>query len=206
MTLAGDSILVTPGVGATVATHTVSGKEHQVVMLADHDGHLQGSREDWFVWFTPTTNSATRVVAQLFNADATVVVRVRGVWIVPTVTAITGVNVSTALNQITAVGTGGTTVTPRPLDSSFAALDADITARFSASGGGTLGFQWLINYHFNEETNASLALMQHQNLIPTSIGGRVSEIVLRQNQGLELKHVAGGTVGLTGALYYFSVE
>ena len=42
MTLAGDSILVTPGSGATVATHTVDSKEHQVVMQAD-DGAI------WFI-------------------------------------------------------------------------------------------------------------------------------------------------------------
>lgn len=206
--LAPDSITVTDQAsGVEHATKIVSSKHHPVVMLADPDGQLHNSRDEWFVWFTPTTNSATREVGELFNADATAIVRVRGVWIVPTVTAITGVNVSTAMNQITSVGTTGSTVmTPRPLDSSAAALDADITARFGSTAGAALGFQWLINYHFNEETNAGLMLMQHQNLLPSSIGSRVAEIVLRQNQGLQLKHVAGGTVGLTGALMYFTVE
>lgn len=40
MTQANDSITVTPGSGATVATHLVSGKEHQVVVLADQSGTL----------------------------------------------------------------------------------------------------------------------------------------------------------------------
>lgn len=204
--LANDSIVVTPGSGATVATHLANSKEHQVVMLADPDGHLHNSRDEFFAYFTPATNSATRVVAQLFNADAAIVVRVRGVWLIPTITAITGVNVSTALNLISAVGTGGTTITPRPLDTAQAALDADITGRFSATGGGTLQHLLLEHYHFNEETNAGLMLIQHQNLIPSSIGSRVAEIVLRQNKGVELKFIAGGTVGLTGALMYFTVE
>jgi hypothetical protein len=206
MVQANDSILVTPGSGATVATHLANGKEYQVVMQADPDGHLHNSRDEWFVWFDPAANSATRVVAQLFNADAVVVVRVRGVWLVPTITAITGIQVTTALNRISAVGTGGTVVTPRPADKSQAALDADITARFSATGGGTLDHQIMIAYHFNEETNAGLTLIQHQNLLPSSIGNRVAEVMLRQNQGLELKHLVGGAVGLTGALMYFTTE
>jgi hypothetical protein len=204
--LAGDSILVTPGSGATVATHTVGSKEHQVVMVADHEGHIHGSKDDWFVWFTPATNAANRSVGDLFNADASVIVRVRGVWVIPTVTAITGVNIEYILNFTNTVGTGGTTITPRPLDPNFAALDADITARAGATGGAGLAYEFFRQYHFNEETNAGLMLMQHQNLIPTSIGGRVAEVVLRQNDGLQVKQGGAGTVGLTGALFYFTVE
>lgn len=203
---ANDSVDVTPGSGAVIATHLANGKEYQVTMMADPDGHLHNSRDEWFVWFTAATNSATRVIGQLFNADAAVIVRVRGVWIVPTVTAITGVVVSTALNLINTVGTGGTVVTPVPADTAQAALDADITARFSASGGGALQHKYTDHYHFNEETNAGLMLIQHQNLLPSSIGNRVAEVILRQNKGLELKHIAGGSVGLTGALMYFTTE
>lgn len=207
MTLANDSVLVTPGSGATIATHTVGSKEHQAVVLADPvTGHLVGSLDDWFAWFAPATNAANRSVADLFNADASVVVRVRGVWVIPTVTAITGVNLEFILNRTSAVGTGGTGVTPRPLDKNAAALDADITARAGATGGATLDVELFRQYHFNEETNAGLMLMQHQNLLPSSIGNRVAEVVLRQNQGLQVKQGGAGTVGLTGALFYFTVE
>ena len=41
MSQANDSVLVTPGAGATVATHLVSAKEYQVVMVADESGHIQ---------------------------------------------------------------------------------------------------------------------------------------------------------------------
>lgn len=40
MTQANDSIAVTPGTGAVVATHTVAGKEHQVMMLANQAGDI----------------------------------------------------------------------------------------------------------------------------------------------------------------------
>jgi hypothetical protein len=205
--LANDSVLVTPGSGATIATHLASSKEHQVVMVADPDGHLHNSRDEFIVYYTEQTNSATREIAELFNADAAIIVRVRGVWVIPTVTAITGVAVSGALHRISAVGTtGSTTVTPRPMDTTQAALDADITARYNSTAGATSVHEYMRFFHFNEETNAGLTLVQHQNLIPSSIGNRVPEIVLRQNQGIKLQFVAGGTVGLTGALVYFTVE
>lgn len=201
-----DSILVTPGSGATVATHLISSKEYQAVVVAEADGHLVNSKDDWFVWFTPATNAANRSVGDLFNADAAVIVRVRGVWAVPTVTAITGVNIEFILNLTNTVGTGGTTITPRPLDTGFAALDADITARAGATGGAALQHEFFRQYHFNEETNAGNVLMQHQNLLPSSIGNRVAEVVLRQNRGLQVKQGGAGTVGLTGCLMYFTVE
>ena len=177
-----------------------------MVVMAEADGHIVNSKDDWFVWFTPATNAASRSVGDLFNADATAIVRVRGVWIVHTVTAITGVAMGFDLNKTSAVGTGGTAMTPRPLDSAFAALDSDITARAGATGGATLAHQLLAAYLINEETNAYTGLAQHQNLLPSSIGNRVAEIVLRQNQGIQVKQHAAGTVGLTGALMYFTVE
>src|SRR3990167_10466670 len=94
MTEANDRILVTPGVGATVATHLVNSKEYQVPIEADSLGHIKGSRADFLAFFTPATNAANRRVGDLFNADATgVVVRVQGIWIMPTLTGITGVQI-----------------------------------------------------------------------------------------------------------------
>lgn len=43
MTQANDSISITPGSGATVATHLISDKEHQVMIVADPVGRLLGS-------------------------------------------------------------------------------------------------------------------------------------------------------------------
>lgn len=43
MTQANDSITVTPGTGATVATHSVDSKEHQVMIVADPAGRLLGT-------------------------------------------------------------------------------------------------------------------------------------------------------------------
>ena len=204
--LANDSILVTPGSGATVATHTVSGKEHQVMMLAGPDGHLINSKDDYFVYYTPATNAASREVGELFNADASAIVRVRGIWIVPTQTAITGVQIGFDINRISAVGTTGkTAITPRPSDKSFAALNANVTAGFGSTAGATLDVLLWQVFFFNDETNPSTPLQATYNQLP-EIGDRSVDICLRQNQGVQIKQSVTATVGLTGALLYFTVE
>lgn len=204
--LASDSITVTDQAsGVEHATRVVSAKHHPVVMVADADGHILGSRDEFLCFFTPATNAANRSVADLFNADASIVVRVRGIWIIPTLTAITGAPIGWDINRISAAGTGGTTETPRPMDTSQAALDADITARSGATGGATLVYKYFTRYNINEETNASFGLLPYQNLLPT-YGDRICEIVLRQNQGVQIKQSVTNTVGLTGAMIHFTVE
>lgn len=205
MGLPNDSILVTPGTGATVATHLVSAKEYQVYMEADNLGHIKGSRDGFLCFFTPATNADARRVADLFNADATAVVRVQGIWTIPTFTAITGVGIGFGLKRTTTVGTGGTAMTPRPLDTTFGALDPDITARAGATGGATVGYVYWQTYYNHDETHTGGAVAPYINLFPV-ISDKVVEIVLRQNQGILIQQDMAVTVGLTGALMYFTVE
>jgi hypothetical protein len=203
---ANDSVTVTPGAGATVATHLVNSKEYQVVMPARSDGYIVGSRDDWLVYYTPVTNANNREVAELYNADATAIVRVRGIWLMPTFTAITGVQIGFNINRITTVGTtGSTTVTPRPTDTTFTALDADITARYGSTAGAALDYTYFATYTFNEETNAAFGMLPLVNQLPL-LGDQVMEIVLRQNQGVQVKQNVAATVGLTGAMIYFTVD
>lgn len=199
------SVPITPGAGESIATHLVGAKEYQVVVEADHLGHMKGSRDSFLCWFTPATNAANRSVADIFNADPSVIIKVQGVWVVPTQTAITGVNIAFDLNRTSSVGTGGTSETPRPLDPNQSALSSNITARSGATGGAVLVYKYMTNYFFNDETNASVGFMWSNNLLPV-ISDKVVEIVLRQNQGLQIKQSVTATVGLTGALMYFVVE
>src|SRR5688500_6497 len=132
MTLAGDSILVTPGSGATVATHTVSSKEHQVVMIADDSGHILGTKPS-YLYNIPSqvhVNTANTVHWDMFNADATLVVRVLSIRQLPNITtAVTGIVFDWLLERTTAVGTGGSALTAWEADTAGTDLDADITAR-----------------------------------------------------------------------------
>lgn len=203
MTLAGSS--ETLGTGGVIATHTVGSKEHQVVMQARGDGHIMGTRPDYLVNFPAATNTATRELGQIFNAHASTIIRIRGIWIIPTQTAITGATVSWDVNKISTVGTTGlTTVTPRPMDSANTHALTSITFGHSSTAGGTLSHLWFPVFLFNEETAAPNGLIAYQNQLPT-LGDTVCEIVLRQNEGVQVKSTAG-TVGLTGCLMQFTVD
>lgn len=97
MTLPNDSILVTPGSGATVATHAVSSKEYQAVVVADANGHIYGTAETFIV---ATGNSANVAAARtthfdLFNASGSgKIIEVVGLYIIPTLTAVAGVGLT----------------------------------------------------------------------------------------------------------------
>lgn len=214
MSLAGDSILVTPGSGATVATHTVNSKEHQVVMLADELGQIQGSREIYFYNIPSQVHvaSANTVHWDMFNADAALLVRVISIRQIPNITtAVTGIVFDWLLERTTAAGTGGSALTAWLTDLSQTVLDADITARSKPSGGATQSTD-LFNYSLSsEETNAATIQIASQGgleLVPAPVlplnGGR--GILLRQNQGLRCVQVTNSNAGNTGWLIGFTVE
>ena len=220
MAQANDSVLVTPGTGATIATHLVGGKEHQVVMLADSDGHVHGSLAS-YLWATPLAAvGADKVYADLFNAAGSgKIVDVRGVWAIPkTDVAVAGaLGVRLDLYRTSAVGTGGTGAAFKsatrdvaggnicPFDTNNAALPAQITARHLPTGGATIS-EWLFpTYSLGEETATSQAYMsQYQNLIPMlRIGQKLS---LREGQGLLVKQGAVVATGNIHLLIVFTVE
>jgi hypothetical protein len=184
--------------------HTIDSKEHQVVMLARADGHLVGTKPDYIANFAAQTNAVNREVAEIFNAHATNVMRIRGIWLIPTQTAITGAQQAFDVNKISAVGTGGTSVTPRPQDSGNPGTLTSMSAAYGSTGGATLSHLWFPIFLFNEETAAPVGLVAYQNQLPV-YGDSVSEIVLRQNEGIQIKQTVG-TVGLTGAMIQFALD
>ena len=212
MALGNDSILVTPGSGATVATHLVSSKEHQVVMQADADGHIIGSKPVYLFNLPPQVHvaAANTVHWDLFNADASLLVRVLSIIQIPDiVTAVTGVAFSWKLARTTAVGTGGSALTAWLPDTSQTALDADITARSKPTGGATEG-TILFNYNLHgEETNTgtmTVASLGGLELVPEPLRDYRGGILLRQNQGLRCVQITNSAAGNTGWLIAFTVE
>lgn len=205
MTLANDSVIVAPaGSGATVATHAAGGKEHQVFMQADADGHIKGSNPVYRMTVLGSAVGANKVHCDLFNADAALVVKVLSAKVLPDIdTAVTGVvSAEIALTRTTAVGTGGTAHTNdntaltgiaiSRFDTASAALDADITGRLGPTGGATAGALLGVRHVFTEETNAgaALAAMQGAEFISPDY-----PVYLRQNQGLRFVQGAVASVG-----------
>jgi hypothetical protein len=214
MAVANDSVAVTPGAGATIATHAVGGVEHQVMMQAGADGHIIGSKPIYMFNIPSQVHvaAANTVHWDLFNADAALLVRILSIRQIPNITtAVTGVVKDWKLARTTAAGTGGTAQTAWLADLSQAALDADITCRSKPSGGATEGVI-LANYSLSsEETNAAAIQIASQGgleLVPEPL--RLSfpphGILLRQNQGLRCVQVTSSAAGNTGWLIGFTVE
>lgn len=217
MTLAGDSITVTPGTGATVATHTVSAKEHSVVMVADVDGHIRGSKPVYVYYIASQVHvaAASTIHWDMFNADATgVLVRVVSIRQIPNIaTAVTGVATNWTFQRTSAVGTGGSAQTAWLPDTSQSSLDADITCRSKPTGGATPSTALAAYAIHSEETNAGtmvLASLGGRELIPEALRDSAAAagqgILLRQNQGLSVTQTTNSAAGNTGWLIVFTVE
>ena len=220
MAQANDSVLVTPGSGATIATHMVNSKEHQVVCVADDSGHIQGSLPTYFYCSPPIAVGANKLLVDLFNATGSgKVMDIRGVWLVPKLdVAVTGaVAVRVDLYRTSAVGTGGTaasvdSATPdvgggnfTKFDESNAAIPSQITARVIPTGGATIS-RWMFpsNYAPEESATSQGYIAQWQNLIPNFSFGQ--KIVVRENTGLLFKQGAVASVGSVSILIAFTLE
>lgn len=213
MTQANDSITVTPGSGATVATHLVGGKEHQLVMVADASGHLHGTLPSYLYMSPAAAVGAEKLYCDLFNAVGSgKIIDVRGIWIIPkTDVAVTGaLGVRVDLYRTSAVGTGGTAASYKsatrdvaggnitPFDTVNANLPAQVTARWLPTGGATISEWMFATYSLGEEAATSMAyISQYQNILPQLIVGQ--KLALNEGQGILLKQ---GSVAATGSLSF----
>lgn len=206
MSLANDSIAITPGTGATVATQLVSAKEYQVVMVAMPDGHLTGSLPQYRLICPSQAVGANKVFLDLFNATGSgVSLRVLSAYCFSdNDTAVTGtLGVEVNLTRTTAVGTGGTAatldgtsltaITISEMDTNNPALSANITARSSPTGGATagalLGQRWI----FTEETSAPSGIAG--TLGAEFIRNEGADLIIRENSGLRFVQGSVASVG-----------
>lgn len=210
MALPNDSITVTPGTGATVATQLVSAKEYQVVMLAMPDGHLANSLPQYRLICPSQAVGASKVFLDLFNATGSgVSLRVLSAFCyVDNDTAVTGtLGVEVDLTRTTAVGTGGTAatadgtsltaITISKMDTANAALPAQITARSAPTGGATAGALLGQRWVFTEETAAPSGIAG--TLGAEFIRNEGADLIVRENTGLRFVQ---GTVASVGNLSF----
>lgn len=206
MALPNDSITVTPGSGATVATHLVSGKEYQAVVVADEDGHIHGTLPRYRCVIPSQAVGANKVFCDLFNATGSgKIIRIASVFVyVDNDTAVTGtLGVEVALTRTTAVGTGGTAATNDStsltaptisrMDTADAVVPTQITARSAPTAGATAGAYLGSRWVFTEETNAASAIAGIAGAELIRNDG--SKLILRENEGLR---VLQGTVASVG--------
>lgn len=210
MAQSNDSILVTPGTGATVATQLVSGKEYQVVVPADEIGHIQGSKATWVVSTGNTAHvaAARTTLIDLFNATGSgVVLRVVGCYVIPAQVAVAGVGMTYEIIRTTTVGTGGTVITPQAFDLDSTALPAGVTSRVKPAGGAAGTTVTLFLNGASEETFPYAAMASTLNHIP-----QVNELAamkglkIRANEGLKVDQTTNSNVGNVNVVFVFTVE
>ena len=215
MALANDSLTVTPGSGATLSTHLISGKEHQVIMLADAFGHLLGTKET-YSWVVPSAAvGASKLFMDLFNTSGSgKILRLLAVLpIVDTDVAVVGaLGIAVNLYRTSAVGTGGTVAAYKsatldvaggtiwPADSANAALPAQVTARHLPTGGATISGWVAQRYVAGEETATSQAYVAQGrlNLLATHDSSQ-QLLTLREGEGILLKQ---GAIAATGQIAF----
>lgn len=201
MALAGDSILVTPGAGAVVATETISSKEHQVIMLADAYGHIIGGRDVYVFSAVAMAKAASKIYLTLFNADAALKVDIALILINQELTAaVTGLVRGMRLFRTTSTApSAGTALTAVKLKSASPALDVDITGRgngvTATASGDAIGIAGV----GEEETGAGGA-GSHVLFSEQAVG---EPIVLSQNEGVMVAQDSTAGTGLLSALVFF---
>lgn len=224
MTQPNDSILVTPGSGATVATHLVAGKEYQVVMIADESGHFQQSLPTYTLWIPPVVVGANKLHWDIFNVAASgKIIELRGIWAIPKQdVAVVGVlGVEYSFYRTSAVGTGGTAavynsgavmtapvITPADTVTDPALnLATEVNARSAPTGGATISAPWWAQYIMTEEGStaqvASTSLAAFMNLLP--MGTMNKRLTLNPGQGILAKQGSVVGVGSIAALIQFTV-
>jgi hypothetical protein len=145
-------------------------------------------------------------VGEIFNASAAAILRIRGVWIIPTQSTIaTAFQMQYDLNRISSVGNGATLITPRPLDPSAPAMPSGVTVRIGSTTGAAFSYAYVPNFSWTDETSIGTQMMPYINLLPV-LGDRCVEVTLRPSQGLQVKQITSNTSGATGVLFYFVVD
>jgi hypothetical protein len=201
--------------GDLIATFAETSKEHQVVMQAGVDGHILGSKGLFWYYIAEQVHvaAASTIHWDMFNADATVLIRVLSIRQRPSIiTAVTGVATAWTFQRTSAVGTGGSAQTAVLSDTSQTGLDADVTCRSKPTGGATPSTA-LAGYSLHsEETNAGTIAVVSQGgleLVPPIYGPDMYKergILLRQNQGLSVTQTTNSSAGNTGWLIVFTQE
>lgn len=172
---------------------------------------LPGTEFDAMYFYITTSLAHVAAAAtpfwDMFNADASVIVRVLLIWhIINLETTQTGMGFEWNIRRTTTVGTGGSVLTAWLADTTDTALDADITSRAKPTGGATPGTQ-LVQYYNNSEESIG-AQQIYPNLVPPILlppFGRKG-IVLRQNQGLLITQNTNSSAGNSAFLIGFTVD
>jgi hypothetical protein len=214
----------TPGAATSFATHLVGTKEYPVGMMADSDGHIQGSLPAFAFVVPPVAVAANKIFFDLHNGGAAgTVIRLRKLFAIIALDVAVAPVVGFRIDHMrtNSVGTGGTAFTTAAAASKTGAafwpfapsdvLPAGITARVAPTAGAA-DHQWLFpNYFASEESqvttgtsSAAAFLVPYYNLLPEMPFGQAVELPV--GYGLKLVQGAVAAAGSIGFLGAFTVQ
>ncbi len=213
-----DNVPITAGSGTSVATDDVGGVHYQRVKpVFGVDGVATNVTDDTplpvvnrgyptiFVSCVMAAGAAGKIYLDLFNATGSgKIVKLRGLYVTSNSAAVVGVPIQWTLARTTAVGTGGTVLTPGVSDLSDPAVPATITARHAPTGGATTGGALFDFWTTSEETIAANAIAGMINWMP--VAPAVQPVIIREAQGVKLTHVTSSTTGSWMVLATFTLE
>jgi hypothetical protein len=208
MASANDSVPITPGVGAPIATHLVNGKQYQVVMLANPAASLIGDIPTYSAWSSAVASTANLVYMHVFNASGSGrIVKMRKVFLQPSQVIVTAPAPHTwRIAKTSAVGTtGNVALTIRAHDSANPVVPAQVTAGRSYTAGGTQTFTYFEVPIATEETAAGNGVAPMFNILPND-GDIVSDYILREGEGLAVQVVTAAAAYTWSVLAVFSIE
>ncbi|MCA1570826.1 MAG: hypothetical protein LC798_11015 [Chloroflexi bacterium] len=191
--------------GEALATHTVGGIEYQIVMTAGPSGHIHDSLPTYYIWRTYTAGAQNQITLDVFNAaGSSAIVKLRKLFVHHNQSAITGVGHVFDLDTTTAVGTGGTAITLRTLDTTNPVVPAAVTARMNATGGATKGFTLFSLSSDPEETRPGASIAPMINWMPEA--ATFQDLALRAGEGFRVIQITANTAGVWGCLAVVTIE
>lgn len=177
---------------------------YPVVIPAHHSGHVRGTIPTYSFWRPYTAGANLQRTIDIFNAAGSGVdVKLRKLFVHHNQATVVGVPHLFDLIATSAVGTGGTAITGRKMDSGDAAIPAGVTCRFNATGGATEGATFFGFAVHTEETMQATSIAPMINWLPE--GDDVGDIVLHPGEGALVKQQTNSTVGVFGALLVVSI-
>lgn len=207
MAEANDSIEVTPGAGALIATQLINGKEYQAIIMANPKGQVIGDIPTYSAWSGTVTASANAVYMHVFNGVGSGrTVTIRKVFIQPSqvATTITTAQVWRVAKTSSVGTTSAVTITPRAHDSTNPAIPSQVVFQRGYSAGGTQAWTWFDLPVDVEETRAGIGMLSYFNILPVD-GERTSDFALSEGEGLVVQNLTGSSYSWS-VLCVFSVE
>lgn len=230
MALPNDAINVTPGSGATVATHSPGGSnttEYQVTMLAGPTGHVYSTRPRYGLSIPALDNNvAHNYLWELFNAPSSgKTVEVQSIYAVPDMRHVrtpTTVALQVDLFRTTAVSSGGSlgdfeasnsTMTANffRYDTNDASLSSHISCKTEMTSitTGTRLWTWYSHYSTAGTQSGGAgagAMLQSQNIIPGGYTIEGKGFVIRPGTGIACRTGPVASNGSQGWYIDFVVD